>query len=56
MDVRPVDPELGSTADEPLEDISESYELYEITIEVSWGQSDTPRQIRLRSRRLMERF
>jgi general secretion pathway protein I len=56
MSVKPVDPELGSTEDEPLEDISDSYELYEIAIEVSWGQSDTPKQITLRSRRLMERF
>jgi len=56
MSVKPVDPELGSTEDKPLEDISEDYELYEITIQVSWGQSDTPKQITLRSRRLMERF
>lgn len=51
-----VDPELGSTEEEPLEDISESYELYEITVQVSWGESETPKTITLRSRRLMERF
>jgi len=56
MSVRPVDPELGSTEDEPLQDISDSYELYEIRIEISWGNSDSPRTIALRSRRVMERF
>ena len=56
MTVKPVDPELGSTEDEPLADISDSYELYEITVHVTWGEPDTPREITLRSRRVMERF
>jgi general secretion pathway protein I len=56
MNVRPVDPEFGSTEDDPLKDISDSYELYEITIDVSWGQAEAGKSITLRSRRIMERF
>lgn len=56
VNVEQVDPELGSTEEEPLKDVSDSYELYEITVQVTWGNSDAPKTITLRSRRLMERF
>lgn len=56
MRVEPVDPELGATGDEHLKEVSDSYELYEITVQVTWGESATPKTITLRSRRVMEKF
>jgi len=54
--IEAVDPLFGSTEDEPLEDISDDYELYEISVLVTWGESDPPKSIILKSLRVMERF
>ena len=56
MVIEAVDPQFGSSEDEPLEDISDDYELYEITVHVAWGESDPPKSITLKSLRVMERF
>jgi prepilin-type N-terminal cleavage/methylation domain-containing protein len=54
--IRAVHPQLGATEDEPLEDISQDYELYEIVVDVDWGSMWAPRNVRLKTLRLMERF
>jgi hypothetical protein len=56
MVIEAVDPTFGSSEEEPLEDISDDYELYEITVQVAWGESDPPKSIVLKSLRVMERF
>ena len=56
MVIEAVDPLFGSSEDEPLEDISDDYELYQITVQVAWGEFDPPKSIVLRSLRVMERF
>jgi prepilin-type N-terminal cleavage/methylation domain-containing protein len=56
MSIKAVDPTLGSTEDEPLEDVSDDYELYEVVVHVQWGSGETPKTISLRSLRVMEKF
>jgi len=56
MTIKAVDPELGSTEDEPLKDISDDYELYEVVVLVEWGASDTPKRLALKSVRVGEKF
>jgi general secretion pathway protein I len=54
--IKAVDPQLASTEDEPLQDISDDYELYEVSVLVQWGNSDPPKAITLKSERVMEKF
>ena len=56
MTIEAVDPQFGVTDDEQLEDISDDYELYEITVEVRWGDAHAPKSLSMRSLRLMEKF
>ena len=54
--IKAVDPELAATEDEPLQDISDDYELYEVLVQIQWGNSDPPKTISLKSERVMEKF
>ena len=56
ISIKAVDPELASTEDEPLQDISDDYELYEVLVQVQWGNTDPPKTISLKSERVMEKF
>jgi prepilin-type N-terminal cleavage/methylation domain-containing protein len=56
ISIKAVDPELGSTEEEPLEDISDDYELFEVLVLVQWGETDPPKKIMLKSERVMEKF
>jgi prepilin-type N-terminal cleavage/methylation domain-containing protein len=56
ISIKAVDPQLASTEDEPLEDISDDYELFEVSVSVEWGDADPPKSLSLKSERLMEKF
>jgi general secretion pathway protein I len=56
MTIKAVDPELGSSEDEQLEDISKEYELYEIAVSVEWGSRQSPKSVSLKTLRMMEKF
>ena len=56
ISIKAVDPLLGATDDEPLEDISDDYELFEVAVQVQWGEGETPKTIAVRSLRVMEKF
>jgi prepilin-type N-terminal cleavage/methylation domain-containing protein len=56
MTIEAVDPQLGATEEEPLEEQSEDYELYEVAVWVEWGGAQTPKSVVLKSLRVMEKF
>jgi prepilin-type N-terminal cleavage/methylation domain-containing protein len=56
ISIKAVDPSLGSTEEEPLEDVSDDYELYEVAVQIRWGSGETPKTLSLKSLRLMEKF
>ena len=57
LTIEAIEPQLGVTEDsEEMEDISDDYELYEIIVEVRWGDAQAPKTLTMRSLRLMEKF
>jgi type II secretion system protein I len=57
LTIEAIEPQLGVTEDsEDTEDISDDYELYEIVVEVHWGDPNAPKALTMKSLRLMEKF
>lgn len=57
LEVRPIEPQLGSTEENPRENESDDYELKEIVVTVRWNVArGVEKSVTLSSARIMEQF